>query len=97
MHEAKVNQPDFGRAVRRYRQERGMSQIALGDELGISQWTISRIEKGYTDKGIGVERLTVKLSSIDDERSEISEISSRVASSEEFEALVRRILAESRA
>lgn len=97
MHEAKIHQPKFGQIVKRYRLERGMSQAAFGNVVGVTQWTISRIEKGLTDKGLAVEKLAAEMLLQRDAGSAVSEICKRVALSEEFEALVSRILNESRA
>lgn len=97
MHENKINQPEFGRKVRRFRQGRDQSQKALGEALGISQWTISRIEKGHTIRGLAVEKLCEEMGSSRGGDTTVSEIFRRIADSDELTALVRRVLEEERA
>lgn len=94
MHKDKVHQPGFGRDVRRYRQERSLSQSALGEVIGVSQWTISRIEKGHTSRGFAVEKLCEEIGSSWDGGVTVSEICRRLADSEELTALVQRVLEE---
>ena len=94
MHGSKIYQPKLGQDVRRYRQERRLSQHALGQALGIPQWTVSRVEKGLTNKGKAVDKLIEMVEQKNGAPRDASDISKRIAASPELEALVIRILSE---
>lgn len=50
------HQPGMGRAIKRLRKQRELSQAALGEFAGLDQPAISRIEKGT--QGLSIESMT---------------------------------------
>jgi transcriptional regulator with XRE-family HTH domain len=49
MRRSERPQPALGKAIRQFRQERGITQEALGSDAGITGRTLSLIEQGHAN------------------------------------------------
>lgn len=94
MHDIKLDQPQFGRRIRRVRRQRSLSQVALAKLLGISQESVSRVENGKISSGKAVDLLQDFLERqvlCDDD---VQKLVAVVGASEELRLLIMRVLEE---
>lgn len=94
MHDIKLDQPQFGRRIRRVRRQRKLSQVALAKLLGISQESVSRVENGKISSGKAVDLLQDFLERqvlCDDD---VQKLVAVVGASEELRLLIMRVLEE---
>lgn len=94
MHDIKLDQPQFGRRIRRVRRQRSLSQVALAKLLGISQESVSRVENGKISSGKAVDLLQDFLARqvlCDDD---VQKLVAVVGASEELRLLIIRVLEE---
>lgn len=91
MHQIKLVQPEFGVALRRARKRLGLSQSAVAAKVGLTQSTVSRIEKGNLYQSFKADQLRALINeaAVEDD---LEGIVASVARSPELRALVARIL-----
>ncbi len=58
MHYEKRQSTDFGHRLRIAREREGLTQVALANQVGIHQSTLSRIEKGQEPRSEKKQRLS---------------------------------------
>ncbi|WP_367276759.1 helix-turn-helix transcriptional regulator [uncultured Roseobacter sp.] len=94
MQNNKVNPTDLGVQLRQHRRRSGLSQSALGEVIGISQWTLSRIEGGQTINGFSFERAREWCVGKEAEGVDLDVVLRRVSASPELLELIRRVASE---
>jgi len=94
MQNDKAKLTDLGVRLRQHRRRSGLSQAALGDAIGISQWTLSRIESGQTNSGISFDKAQKWHAVQEAEGVDLDVVLKRVSASPELLELIRRIASE---
>ena len=86
---------NFSRRLRRARQNAGLTQGELAERLGTQQSTVSRIEGGQRPRDELLSRVVAFINETQRSSMEIQDdIVSTIAHSNEFRALIARIVAE---
>jgi transcriptional regulator with XRE-family HTH domain len=91
MHDDKLDQPDFGVALRQARKRLGLSQRAVAAKVGLEQCTVSRIEKGIVRQSSKADQLRA-IVDVAAKEIGLEGIVASVARSPELRALIARIL-----